>query len=567
MKKTILAALIAATALPAMAASYYVVVPVPNHKASADNILVTMSAYALPAGVYGRAYPGFDFNSVLQVLGDPSYSASEVRWSVAGGSLPAGLSLSANGKLSGTPTASGTSSFQVMAAYKTKAGEQAYQVIVADVSVALAAAALPGGVQGTVYSYDLKQNLSVSGDPAYTPSQVTWSLVGGALPAGLQLNADGTVTGTPTVGGTFPFIVKASYLGKAGQQQYQLVSSTVTVTLTGATLPVMTAGTATSYDLTQNLQVTGDPAYSSGSGVNWNLSSGGLPAGMSLSGGTITGTPSAVGSGSAGVTAAYKLGSSSANFGWSVQANVVNNGSYRAWSDGTYAKSCQAYLSPSAPYVYSGATGDGVYRINPAGNPIDVYCNQTTNGGGWTLLMKQAQGDSATLAWGSSYWTGATLNDPSGANMSNGNYVSKAFAVLPVTQLTLQAANESTLKSQSISQGTAMAAMADSAYTVYSGDVAGVPQTYPNWSSYTQNYPKDIGGGTAIKQARFAFNFKENSGSGNGICAGAKWGWAVDETSTATYNGCDDFAIGLGISGGQGFGSWASPTTYYLWGK
>lgn len=79
MKKTLLAALIASTALPAMASSYFVVVPVPNKSPSVGNILVTMSGYTLPNGVYGRPYPGFDFNTVLQVLGDPSYSPSEVR--------------------------------------------------------------------------------------------------------------------------------------------------------------------------------------------------------------------------------------------------------------------------------------------------------------------------------------------------------------------------------------------------------------------------------------------------------------------------------------------------------
>lgn len=38
----------------------------------------------------------------------------------------------------------------------------------------------------------------------------TWSLSGGALPDGLTLNADGTITGTPTTAGTFVFTVKAT---------------------------------------------------------------------------------------------------------------------------------------------------------------------------------------------------------------------------------------------------------------------------------------------------------------------------------------------------------------------
>jgi hypothetical protein len=38
----------------------------------------------------------------------------------------------------------------------------------------------------------------------------TWSLSGGALPTGLTLNPDGTITGTPTTAGTFDFTVKAT---------------------------------------------------------------------------------------------------------------------------------------------------------------------------------------------------------------------------------------------------------------------------------------------------------------------------------------------------------------------
>lgn len=572
MKKLALATLLIASAAPAFCSQYYVVVPVPNHAPSAGNIMVSLSGYTVPSGVVGRAYAGFDFNSVLQVLGDPSYNPGEVRWSVAAGSLPAGLSLSPNGRLTGTPTAPGASSFQVLAAYKTKAGEQGYQVLVADVSVSLAAdSVMPAGVQGAQYSYDLKSRLTVSGDPQFTASQVVWSVAGGSLPAGLQLNANGTITGIPSAEGTYPFTIKAAYLTKSGKQSYQVIVGAITVGLSGDTLPSMTAGTAIPpYDLKQKLSISGDAAYAGdGSGVTWSLT-GSLPTGLAMGNdGRITGTPSAVGSSSVTVSASYKSKTSApATYNMSVTANVKDNGGYRSWSDGTYAASCQAYLSPSAPYIYAGATGDGVYRVNMSGTPTDVYCNQTLNGGGWTLLMKQAAGDGTTLQGDNGYWTnGTTLNDTAtGQNMNDGNFVSAAFTRMSASQYMLQAANESTVQTASRSASTPLAAFSNGARAMYTDPDGTGAST--SWYIRTSTYPN----GSPITVARFGMNIAETT-DGTTIACAARWGWVANQ-DTSGYVGSFDVCGGLGAYGiayGGTFmnnskGAW-QPATLYLWAK
>jgi hypothetical protein len=79
------------------------------------------------------------------------------------------------------------------------------------------------------------------------------------------------------------------------------------------------------------------------------------------------------------------------------QTPIVTYGGGRRWSDGTYATSCKGYKNPSAPYSYSGQTGDGVYTIDPDGAgataAFDVRCDMTTDGGGWTIVYGSTGGD------------------------------------------------------------------------------------------------------------------------------------------------------------------------------
>jgi hypothetical protein len=286
-----LGALLLATSVSSFASNYYVVVPVPAKTTSdgAKNISVSLVSYSLPSGQVGQPYAGFDFKTLLSVTGDASYSGYGVHWSIAAGSLPAGLTLNSDGTLSGIPSSGGTASFQVMATYKTKAGQQAFQVFVANITVGLAAGTPPQAIVGTPYSYDLKSLLTVTGDSGYTPSTVTWSVVSSNLPAGLYLTADGFIGGTPTASGTGSITARASYKGVDGQQTYQVVSLSISVTLGAATLPVGNVGTAYSYDFKPLVSVSGDSSYNL-SAVQWRAAS--LPAGLSItSAGVLSGTP------------------------------------------------------------------------------------------------------------------------------------------------------------------------------------------------------------------------------------------------------------------------------------
>jgi len=301
MKKLFCAALLAAAA-SAHGADYFVVVPVPGRTA---NVQVALASYALPTGVVGAAYDGFNFAQLLQVTGDPAFNPGQVTWSVTSGSLPSGLTLS-GGVLAGTPQAAGSSTVTLKAVYKGKSGEQAYQLVTVAITVSLASANPPNAQVGAAYSYDLKPLLEVAGDPAFNPAGVAWSVVSSTLPAGLALRIDGTITGTPTAGGQGAVTVRATYRGKSGEQTYQLLTLNIVVTLQDTSLPVAQVGSSYSFDFRALAQVTGDPDYRPDA-LTWSMV--GAPGGLSLSpAGVLSGTvPAFPDSGApVSVTASYK---------------------------------------------------------------------------------------------------------------------------------------------------------------------------------------------------------------------------------------------------------------------
>jgi Putative Ig domain len=121
-------------------------------------------------------------------------------FTVASGALPNGLSLSAAGTISGTPTTAGTFAFTVAARNTTGVITKAQSITV---TTPAATTGTPGnGSVGSTYNW----SFGISGSPA---PKVT--VTSGALPAGLTLNTGtGAITGMPTQAGQATFQVTAA---------------------------------------------------------------------------------------------------------------------------------------------------------------------------------------------------------------------------------------------------------------------------------------------------------------------------------------------------------------------
>jgi large repetitive protein len=208
----------------------------------------------------------FYFNQLFACCAD-SYA-----WSVAGGTLPPGLSLSTNGDLSGTPTTAGTFTFLVSAADAANSanfGLRQFRLTVTPLSVP-GNYDLPDGFVNTPYSVAL---IAAGGVAPYT-----WALDrGNYLPPGLTLAADGTLAGTPTGGGQFFLTVTVTdAAGDAFSRQFHL-----TVYAEGTAPPIRDLqGPIFEVGLGE-IQLS--LAASGGNGTYvWEMVGGSLPPGVSL---------------------------------------------------------------------------------------------------------------------------------------------------------------------------------------------------------------------------------------------------------------------------------------------
>ena len=140
---------------------------------------------------------GIPFSAFITVTG----GVEPFTFALTDGSLPPGLELDPDtGEISGTPTLAGTYPYTVTV---TDAADQSAPVSCEIVVVLVSFTTpcpLPGAKVGELYSIQLQAS---GGTPPYT-----FTITGGALPDGLTLDPDGTISGTPTVSGPFSITIK-----------------------------------------------------------------------------------------------------------------------------------------------------------------------------------------------------------------------------------------------------------------------------------------------------------------------------------------------------------------------
>lgn len=228
-------------------------------------------------------------------------SANPVTLSLSGG-VASSVAISTSAS-HGTVTASGTSvtytptvgfagtdSFTYTATNSAGTSAPAtVTVTVGSPTISIAPASLPGGTAGIAYS---TTSLAASGGNA----PYAFSLASGALPSGLTLASNGTLSGTPTSSGNFSFTARATdAFSYTGTRSYTLTIVAGSMAITPATLPAPIYSSSYSQQLT----VSGGVAP-----YTFSINGGSLPTGIALSStGTLTGSPSSPGTYTFSVTA------------------------------------------------------------------------------------------------------------------------------------------------------------------------------------------------------------------------------------------------------------------------
>jgi hypothetical protein len=339
---------------------------------------LTITTNSLANGTVGVAYPQ---TTMVASGGTPPYS-----WSPA--SLASGLTLSAGGVITGTPTTAGA--FPVTITVTDSAGataQHSYTLTINAPPLTITTSSLPNGGVNKAYSQTV---VVTGGTPPYT-----FSKTAGSLPANLSLDSNsGAITGTPNMAGSYGFTITVTDKASAtASQGYTVVISPAnTLTITTSSLPNGTVDTAYSQTVAV---VNGTPPYT------FSVSAGSLPSPLTLNAanGAITGTPNTAGQANFTITVTDNAGAT-ASQAYMVTINpatpalTITTSSLPSDPVGTPYSQTLTATGGTSPYTWSLASGN-----LPSGLSITssgIISGTPTTAGSFSFAVKVTDTNSTT---------------------------------------------------------------------------------------------------------------------------------------------------------------------------
>jgi type II secretory pathway pseudopilin PulG len=306
----------------------------------------------------------------LQLVAQNGTGVPPFSWSVTAGSLPAGLTLSPAGLISGTvqgPTQSATPvTIKLTDAFVRSSS------ITFKWTVLPALQFTPVSDQANITTDSVHLTVSASGGSGgYTYSDPT-----STLPKGLSLSSGGVITGTPKppVPHTYPVTLTVTdQSGRTATTSFNWTVTAAPLALSNPTPPISTVTTATSLQMNA---AGGDDTY--------QFSATGLPTGLRIDPvtGLISGTPTATGTFSVTVTVADPTAgitpsSVSRTFSWTVDAmpSVATPATQKNTIGAAVSVQVGSISCPNSPCTFTLANAPTNVAINASGKITGTIAN------------------------------------------------------------------------------------------------------------------------------------------------------------------------------------------------
>jgi len=207
-----------------------------------------------------------------------------ITWAISSGTLPAGLTLSQTGTISGTPTTTQQRTFTVRATQGTEVATRQYTI---NVTAPPSFSILNQSFSDAFVDEPYGEELAATNIP---PGEGSWTISAGALPPGLSIGStlfSTVISGVPTTPGTYDFTLRLEWESEVATRDF-----TIQVVVAPLELGDFSIFVPLGYSSTTQLFSSGGTGTTS-----WVLVSGSLPPGLVLeSDGRVTGTATQEGS-------------------------------------------------------------------------------------------------------------------------------------------------------------------------------------------------------------------------------------------------------------------------------